>query len=179
MIQPNEMIAHLKRKFDCTWPHPNELTRLLSAAVEAKAIGRGGIPIVRCACGPSRSVIAKGIHEIDRQEVFPAEEIRRKGGREGIRRASRSRGLYAASVAAGRGGSGGRGHPRCGNDEYLSAHFQDPFGQVIEQVIALRLIGSAEVDVSGAIVNSALDFPVRLNEQCGNAPVRHGPADQR
>lgn len=75
-----EIIDHLKRKFDCIWPHLNERTRRLSAAVEAKAIGYGGISIVHRACGLSRSVIAKGIHEIERQEVLPAEKIRSKGG---------------------------------------------------------------------------------------------------
>lgn len=75
-----ETIDHLKRKFDCIWPHLNERTRRLTAAVEAKAIGHGGISIVHRACGLSRSVIAKGIHEIERQEVLPAEKIRSKGG---------------------------------------------------------------------------------------------------
>lgn len=75
-----EIIDHLKQKFDCIWPHLNERTRRLSAAVEAKAIGYGGISIVHRACGLSRSVIAKGIHEIERQEILPPEKIRSKGG---------------------------------------------------------------------------------------------------
>jgi len=73
-------IDHLKQKFECIWPHLDERTKRLTAAAEAKAIGHGGISIVHRACDLSRGVIAKGIHEIELQQILPRGKIRGKGG---------------------------------------------------------------------------------------------------
>jgi len=72
-------LAELTRKFRSVWPLLDERTRRLVAANEAKALGHGGVSLVRRACGLSRKAIAKGIKEIE-QGVVPGEgRIRRPG----------------------------------------------------------------------------------------------------
>ena len=60
------------------WPHLNERTRRMVAAVEARKFGFGGVSAVRRACGLSRVTIHKGIQELDR-EPLPVDRIRRPG----------------------------------------------------------------------------------------------------
>ena len=57
-------LVKLKKKFDSVWPLLDERTRRIMAASEAKALGYGGVSLVRRACGLSRKAIAKGICEI-------------------------------------------------------------------------------------------------------------------
>lgn len=70
----------LKQKFAGIWPHLDERTKRLTAASEAKSIGRGGVSIVHRACGLSRLVIANGIREIEQQHILPPGRIRSEGG---------------------------------------------------------------------------------------------------
>jgi Rhodopirellula transposase DDE domain len=74
-----DSLAKLTAKFQSVWPLLDERTRRLLAASEAKALGYGGVSLVRRACGLSRKAITKGIREI--QEGRTAEEgrIRRPG----------------------------------------------------------------------------------------------------
>ena len=50
------------------------------AASEAKALGYGGVSLVRQACGLSRKAIAKGLREINTRSAVEAGRIRRPGG---------------------------------------------------------------------------------------------------
>src|SRR6266853_5070762 len=56
----------------------DERTRRLTAASEAKALGYGGISLVRRACGLSRKAIRMGIRELETGESWPG-RIRRPG----------------------------------------------------------------------------------------------------
>jgi hypothetical protein len=69
----------LKEKFSAIWPHLNERSRRMMAAVEAKQLGRGGVTLVSRACGLSRVTITKGIRELDDPSI-PVDRIRRQGG---------------------------------------------------------------------------------------------------
>jgi hypothetical protein len=55
----------LSAKFRALWPHLDERTRRLTAASEAKALGRGGVSLVSRACGLSRKAIRKGMQELE------------------------------------------------------------------------------------------------------------------
>ena len=77
-------LAELTAKFGAIWPLLDERTRRLMAANEAKALGYGGVSLVRRACGLSRKAISKGIHEIQSGVVWEG-GIRRPGaGRKAI-----------------------------------------------------------------------------------------------
>ena len=73
-----DTLAQLKAKFRTIWPMLDERTRRLTAASEAKALGYGGISLVRRACGLSRKAIRKGIRELATGESWPG-RIRRPG----------------------------------------------------------------------------------------------------
>lgn len=75
-----EGISHLTQKFESIWPHLDERTKRITAAGEAKAIGRGGISLVHQACGLSRIVIAKGMREIEQGQILPPGRVRNQGG---------------------------------------------------------------------------------------------------
>ena len=66
-------------KLRTIWPMLDERTRRLTAASEAKALGYGGISLVRRACGLSSKAIRKGIRELETGESWPG-RIRRPGG---------------------------------------------------------------------------------------------------
>ncbi len=72
-------LAELKAKFRAIWPFLDERTRRLTAASEAKALGHGGISLVRRACGLSRKAIRKGVREIEAGVTWKG-RIRRPGG---------------------------------------------------------------------------------------------------
>ena len=77
-------LAELTAKLGAIWPLLDERTRRLMAANEAKALGYGGVSLVRRACGLSRKAISKGIHEIQSGVVWEG-GIRRPGaGRKAI-----------------------------------------------------------------------------------------------
>src|ERR1700751_4457964 len=73
-----DSLAELTAKFQSVWPLLHERTRLLMAASEARAWGRGGVSLVRRACGLSRKAISKGIREIEAGGTW-AGRIRRPG----------------------------------------------------------------------------------------------------
>ena len=72
-------LLELRAKFRAIWPHLDERTRRLTAANEAKTLGRGGVSLVSRACGLSRKAIHKGIREIEAGVTWPG-RIRRPGG---------------------------------------------------------------------------------------------------
>jgi hypothetical protein len=72
-------LCELQEKLAGVWPLLDERTRRLTAANEARALGRGGISQVSRACGLSRKAIAKGIQEIE-SGIAPAPgRVRRPG----------------------------------------------------------------------------------------------------
>lgn len=75
----------LKQKFRAAWPHLDERTRRIMAAIEAVSLGYGGVAVVRRACGLSRKAISKGIREIQGRGTPLVGRIRRPGaGRKSI-----------------------------------------------------------------------------------------------
>ena len=74
-----DTLTELTEKFRSVWPLLDERTRRIMAASEARALGHGGVSLVRRACGLSRKAIAKGIREIE-EGFGPMEgRIRRPG----------------------------------------------------------------------------------------------------
>ena len=67
-------------------PVMTERSRRRWAAVEAQALGRGGIAAVSRATGINRNTIARGLRELKSPETLPPDRIRRPGG--GRKRAS-------------------------------------------------------------------------------------------
>ena len=77
--------AELTAKFQSVWPLLDERTRRIMAAGEARALGYGGVSLVRRACGLSRKAIRKGIREIEEGGAWWEGRIRRPGaGRKAI-----------------------------------------------------------------------------------------------
>src|SRR2546422_10253063 len=72
--------AELTAKFQSVWPLLDERTRRIMAASEARALGYGGVSLVRRACGLSRKAIRKGIREIEGGGGGGGGRIRRPGG---------------------------------------------------------------------------------------------------
>jgi hypothetical protein len=83
---PNPSLQVLSTKFASLEPLLDERTRRLWAAVEARAIGRGGITWVSEATGLSRVTIGAGLKELDLPVATPAggahrvQRVRRPGG---------------------------------------------------------------------------------------------------
>lgn len=71
--------ADLAEKFAAVWALLDERTRRVLAANEARALGFGGVSRVHRACGLSRSVIAKGLQEIEDGSSPGVGRIRRPG----------------------------------------------------------------------------------------------------
>ena len=71
-------LPELAVKFRAIWPLLDERTRRLMAASEAKALGHGGVSLVRRACGLSRKAIRKGMQELE-TGVMLGGRIRRPG----------------------------------------------------------------------------------------------------
>jgi Rhodopirellula transposase DDE domain len=72
-------LAELTAKFHSVWPLLDERTRRLMAGSEARALGYGGVSLVRRACGLSRKAISKGIREIEKGSASAEGRIRRPG----------------------------------------------------------------------------------------------------
>lgn len=80
-----DVIATLQHKYESFLPYLNERTRRVWAAVEANALGYGGISAVAQATGLSRNTIAAGMQELQAYQGDPLasaipEQIRRTGG---------------------------------------------------------------------------------------------------
>lgn len=71
--------CELQEKLAGIWPFLDERMRRLTAANEARALGRGGISQVSRACGLSRKAIAKGIREIESGTAPAPGRVRRPG----------------------------------------------------------------------------------------------------
>jgi transposase len=81
----NSMTQAIKAKFAALAPLLDERTRRLWAAVEARAIGRGGITRVAEATGLSQTTIRAGLRELDSRSTsdthkVTSERFRRPGG---------------------------------------------------------------------------------------------------
>ena len=74
-----DTLTELTEKFRSVWPLLDEQTRRIMAASEARALGHGGVSLVRRACGLSRKAISKGIREIEAGFAPLAGRIRRPG----------------------------------------------------------------------------------------------------
>ena len=74
-----ETRSELREKFAGVWQLLDERTRRLTAANEARALGRGGISQVSRACGLSRKAISKGIKEIEAGTALPPGRVRQAG----------------------------------------------------------------------------------------------------
>ncbi len=72
-------LTELTRKLRAAWPHLDERTRRIMAAIEAVSLGYGGVSVVRRACGLSRKAISKGIREIQGRGTPLVGRIRRSG----------------------------------------------------------------------------------------------------
>jgi len=72
-----ETDALLTEKFTTLFPHLNERQRRLSAAVEARALGHGGIARVARASGLSRPTIYQGLRDLDEAPI--PDRVRRPG----------------------------------------------------------------------------------------------------
>ena len=81
----NAMTPAIKAKYATLAPLLDERTRRLWAAVEAQAIGRGGITRVAEATGLSQTTIRAGLQELASQSTsdthnVTSERVRRPGG---------------------------------------------------------------------------------------------------
>jgi len=89
------ILTHLQQKFAPLWQLLDERARRLTAANEARALGRGGVSLVSHACGLSRKAITKGMREIEEGTPLAPGRIRRPGaGRKKI--VARDPGLLGA-----------------------------------------------------------------------------------
>jgi hypothetical protein len=77
-----ESIEIIKHKFAALNPFMDERMRRLWAAAEATALGRGGVTAVAAAPGISRTTIARGVHEQQRNGYGeePSPRLRQPGG---------------------------------------------------------------------------------------------------
>lgn len=75
-----DIVKTIKEKFSLASPHLNERTRRIWAAIEAKALGHGGITILSAATNLSRSTIHIGLHELESKRKSDVEKIRKPGG---------------------------------------------------------------------------------------------------
>jgi DDE family transposase len=77
-------VARIRKKYEALTGVLNERTRRLWAAVEAEAIGHGGISRVVAATGLSWPTVVKGIAELEKQRTggpaLPPSRVRRPGG---------------------------------------------------------------------------------------------------
>src|SRR5665647_832466 len=72
-------ILDLQKKMQQVWPHLNERSRRLVAAMEAVQLGYGGVSLMSRVCRISRPTIIKGIKELDAPPL-PTDRTRHSGG---------------------------------------------------------------------------------------------------
>jgi DNA-binding phage protein len=73
-------LLQMQEKYATLSPFLDERSRRLWCAIEARAIGVGGISFVSKATGVSRPTIYKGLKDIDNPELRTQDKLRRKGG---------------------------------------------------------------------------------------------------
>jgi transposase len=78
-MQDAAVIESIRRKFDDLADDLDERGRRRWAAVEARALGRGGITSVCLATGLSDRTIGNGLKELDEPDPLPADRQRRRG----------------------------------------------------------------------------------------------------
>jgi Rhodopirellula transposase DDE domain len=78
-MQDAVVIESIRRKFDALADDLDERGRRRWAAVEARALGRGGITTVCLATGLSDRTIRNGLQELDDPAALPADRQRRHG----------------------------------------------------------------------------------------------------
>jgi len=78
-MQDAAVIESMRRKFDDLADDLDERGRRRWAAVEARALGRGGITSVCLATGLSDRTVRNGLKELDEPDALPADRQRRKG----------------------------------------------------------------------------------------------------
>jgi Rhodopirellula transposase DDE domain len=79
-MQDATIIETMRRKFNDMSGELDERARRRWAAVEARALGRGGITAVATATGMSDRTIRTGLQELDQPEPLAADRQRRVGG---------------------------------------------------------------------------------------------------
>lgn len=75
-----ELIKKIQRKYEDMRHCLNEKARRVWGAIEAKAIGRGGVTIVHEAIGLDYKTLQRGREEIDNPKLLKMNRIRKKGG---------------------------------------------------------------------------------------------------
>jgi hypothetical protein len=80
-----EVIEAIQSKYTSFLPYLNERTRRAWAAMEAIAMGNGGVSVVAQATGLSRNTIAAGLRDLQEHEgeglgAASPQQIRRPGG---------------------------------------------------------------------------------------------------
>jgi transposase len=80
MKDREQLVAAIRQKFLDLTPAPTEALRRRWVALEARALGRGGISLVATATGVSPPTIAKGLRELDQPTGLPSGRSRRPGG---------------------------------------------------------------------------------------------------
>jgi transposase len=79
-MKNKDVIKKIKKKFDLASSHLNERTRRIWAAIEAKALGYGGITALSTATNLARSTIHIGLEELKSKKQIDVEKIRKPGG---------------------------------------------------------------------------------------------------
>jgi hypothetical protein len=82
-MQDAQTAERIRRTYDALRPEMNERMRRQWAAAEVRSLGYGGITLVSCATGLSRTTIAAGLAELDlpaRRRACEATRVRRPGG---------------------------------------------------------------------------------------------------
>jgi hypothetical protein len=74
-----DIVGELRQKYQVIGRHLDERRRRLWAAMEAKALGHGGITLVAQATGMNSSTIHRGLYELD-EAPLPDTWVRRTGG---------------------------------------------------------------------------------------------------
>src|SRR5919197_5160995 len=73
-------VAALRAKYAALVPVLTERSRRVWAATEARALGYGGIALVRRATGIAESTIQRGLRDLEAREPLPVARSRRPGG---------------------------------------------------------------------------------------------------
>src|SRR5688500_14915006 len=68
----------LAAKFEAVFPHLDERQRRLLAGAEARALGHGGVRLVAKAAGMRERTVARGVGELDSDQL-PLGRVRRPG----------------------------------------------------------------------------------------------------
>jgi Rhodopirellula transposase DDE domain len=79
-MQDASIVEVIRRKFADLTGELDERARRRWAAVEARALGRGGVTAVSAATGMSDRTIRTGLQELDEPDALPADRQRRVGG---------------------------------------------------------------------------------------------------